>query len=106
MAQSEEPISTSNTNEALSCKTPTLAEVERCLEILNYYLEDPLRLSELSKQQRIDLMIVAGRLSRPTKLETSERNRRLQKKRRKEKFYLHKELRAQTGIRKAGKKNF
>ncbi|MCB9072186.1 MAG: SDR family oxidoreductase [Bdellovibrionaceae bacterium] len=101
MAQSEEPISTSNTNEALSCKTPTLAEVERCLEILNYYLEDPLRLSELSKQQRIDLMIVAGRLSRPTKLETSERNRRLQKKRRKEKFYLHKELRAQTGIRKA-----
>lgn len=80
---------------------PTAEDVEKCIETLNYFLEDQLRLSDLSKEQRVQLMITAGRLSRPSKTEVYQRNKQIDKKKKKSLRLLDRQTRAQTGIREA-----
>lgn len=81
--------------------TPTTEEVQRCISLLEYYMEDNLRMSHLSKDMRIALLIAAGRLSRPSKTEVFYRNKQLNKIRKKEIGLANRKVRSQTGIREA-----
>lgn len=81
--------------------SPSSNEIQRCIETLAYYLEDPLRLSELSKEQRVELLMTAGRLSRPSKTEVYKRNKQIDKLHKKQIAMRDREARAQTGIREA-----
>ena len=45
----------------------TPEEISRCVEILKYLVEDRARLITLSSEERIELLMAAGRLSRPTR---------------------------------------
>lgn len=78
-----------------------IEDVQTCIDTLNYFLEDGLRLSHISKQQRIDLMTAAGRLSRPAKTEVSHRNKLLDRAKTRARAMADRNTRAQTGIREA-----
>jgi NAD(P)-dependent dehydrogenase (short-subunit alcohol dehydrogenase family) len=80
---------------------PTSEDVQKCIDILEYYLEDNLRMSHLSKEQRVSLLMAAGRLSRPSKTEVFLRNKQLDKVRKKQTHIENRKVRAQTGIREA-----
>lgn len=80
---------------------PSLADVEKSISILEYFLEDNLRMSYLSKEQRVALLTAAGRLSRPSRTEVFLRNRQLDKNKKKELARENRKVRAQTGIREA-----
>ena len=45
----------------------TPEEISRCVEILKYLVEDRARLITMSSEERIELLMAAGRLSRPTR---------------------------------------
>jgi NAD(P)-dependent dehydrogenase (short-subunit alcohol dehydrogenase family) len=50
-------------------------ELARCIEILEHLVEDRARLVTLSNEQRIALLMIAGRLSRPTRHEGIRENK-------------------------------
>lgn len=80
---------------------PTPEQLKACMDVLNYYLEDQVRMSELSKEDRVELLKVAGQLSRPSKTEIYLRNKQITRIKKKELANENRKLRAQTGIRRA-----
>lgn len=82
-------------------QAPSLDQVKNCIEILEYYMEDNLRMSHLDKETRVALLMTAGRLSRPSRTEVFMRNKQLDKVRKKEMANANRKVRAQTGIREA-----
>lgn len=64
-------------------------------------LADGVSLSEISEDQRIELMTLAGRLSRPGRDELRKRNRSIHLSKRKKLDAKDRQLKSQTGIRQA-----
>jgi NAD(P)-dependent dehydrogenase (short-subunit alcohol dehydrogenase family) len=77
------------------------AQIEQSIEFLRQLQSQPEKLTELSDAQRIELMRLAGQISRPSKLEIRERNRSLQKVLKKKIRAHDRAARSTTGIRKA-----
>ncbi|XDD50717.1 SDR family NAD(P)-dependent oxidoreductase [Leptospira sp. WS92.C1] len=76
-------------------------EIESCIRLLESLAEAPELLTSLPEEQRIALMIVAGKISRPDRNEIRIRNKTIKHSRRKEIVALEKKARAATGIRAA-----
>ena len=76
-------------------------DIERFLELLEHFAENPQQLQLLTEEQRITLYKSAGSLTRPGPEE--KKRRRREKRRFKKRLALHEERRArsETGIRKA-----
>ncbi len=91
----------SETNKSETTFEPSIEDVKKCIDTLNYFLSDGIRLSEISKDQRIDLMTAAGRLSRPAKTEVSQRNKLLNRAKKRKLALEDRDTRAQAGIREA-----
>jgi NAD(P)-dependent dehydrogenase (short-subunit alcohol dehydrogenase family) len=76
-------------------------EIERCIEVMEKFVQDSAKLAELTVEQRVALLSVAGRLSRPAKDEIRMRNREIDRARRKKIVTQDRKARASTGIREA-----
>lgn len=76
-------------------------KVEQCINFLKQLVNDPLQLGELTKEERKDLLIAAGKLSRPDKTETKNRRKAIKKLERKLITDSDRAARASTGIRTA-----
>ncbi|MDZ4725717.1 MAG: SDR family oxidoreductase [Leptospira sp.] len=75
-----------------------LNELIRTLEAL---ANDPDSLTKIPEEQRLKLMIAAGKVSRPERNEIRKRNRTIKTNRKKEQINEEKKVRALTGIRLA-----
>jgi NAD(P)-dependent dehydrogenase (short-subunit alcohol dehydrogenase family) len=82
-------------------KTVPPETVRQALETLEALVRDPLLASCLPDEDRLRLLIAAGRLSRPTKFELKKKSRRLRSERRKALSDADRAARASTGIRTA-----
>jgi NAD(P)-dependent dehydrogenase (short-subunit alcohol dehydrogenase family) len=76
-------------------------EIQRCISTLESLVNDSEKLTHLSEQQRIDLMMAAGRLSRPHREEIKKRNKDLKASNRRKNTEPERKARAATGIRRA-----
>ncbi len=76
-------------------------ELARCIAILDYLVEDRSRLVTLSEEDRRALMIAAGRLSRPTRLEGVRENKAFRRHSKKVAREEDRDARAQSEIRVA-----
>lgn len=81
-------------------KTPEL-DIEQCIKILNRLAEDGEAFTELPKEQQIELMKAAGRLSRPDCHQLKNRKKAVLKKKKQQIVKTEKKARAATGIRQA-----
>lgn len=75
--------------------------VDSAIAVLQSLLDDTTKLGTLTKEQRKDLLIAAGKLSRPTRDEVRERGKKKRKARKKALTDHDRALRAETGIRSA-----
>ncbi len=78
-----------------------LEKAKECVSFLNSLLEHPELLGHLKEEERIELMKVAGRISRPSRDELREQTRAVKKSRRQKRVKNEREVRAATGIRSA-----
>lgn len=78
-----------------------LKDVKHCLSVLEFFLENTGRLSDLDRDLQISLMAAAGRLSRPDKLEILRRHKESTRHQKKKLSRKDRQARALTGIRKA-----
>jgi len=85
------------TNEKIISKQNTATSIE----FLNTLVEDPTLLGLLTKNDRKNILIAAGKLSRPDKIEIAKRGKAIKKKKRKLQLNADREARANTGIRTA-----
>lgn len=76
-------------------------DVQKCIELMEGIVQNGALLAELSEEQRVALISVAGRLSRPAKDEIRIRNKTINKSRRREIVKKDRGARALTGIRAA-----
>lgn len=76
-------------------------QIDSTLQTLKDLLADHEKLAALSEQQRIELMTLAGKISRPSKEEKKQRSRKARKLQHKQISQLDRMARAQTGIRRA-----
>ncbi|MGB1040709.1 MAG: SDR family NAD(P)-dependent oxidoreductase [Flavobacteriales bacterium] len=76
-------------------------EIETCISTLNALLENTNQLFELSQEKRKELMIAAGKLSRPNKEEQDRRVKNAKKAAQRKKREREKHARKNTGIRSA-----
>ena len=76
-------------------------ELARCIEILESLVDDRARMVALSQDERRALLIAAGRLSRPTRLEGQRENKAFRKHSAKVARQEDREARAQSEIRVA-----
>lgn len=83
----------------LTTMSLSLEELKRCTELLEAVAQDPLLLMSVSEEERLALIVAAGRVSRPGRLETRKRDKALRRVRREEKRSLDREARASTEIR-------
>ena len=79
----------------------TLNEIQKCISMLEHLVNNSDELTQLSEQQRIALMISAGRLSRPDREEIKKRQKDLKKNKRQKITDHERKARAATGIRRA-----
>ncbi|PJZ53830.1 SDR family NAD(P)-dependent oxidoreductase [Leptospira adleri] len=84
----------SNTN-------PSSEEIQRCIRLLETLAEKPELLTSIPEEERIALMIVSGKISRPDRNEIRIRNKTIKRSRKKEMVAQEKKARALTGIRVA-----
>src|SRR4051812_45855979 len=77
------------------------AEIEACIALLQELLRDQAAMASLSKEQKIALMIAAGRISRPDKEEIHRRRKHVRRFKRRKIEEQERKTRAQTGIRSA-----
>ncbi|MCB0378419.1 MAG: SDR family oxidoreductase [Bdellovibrionales bacterium] len=83
-------------------KNPITPEsVQEAIELLESLVTDTQNLGLLSKEERKRLLIAAGKLSRPHKLEIQRRGKEIRSARKKAIIQHDKNLRAKTGIRTA-----
>ncbi|MFK8037259.1 MAG: SDR family oxidoreductase [Crocinitomicaceae bacterium] len=76
-------------------------EIDQCIETLKSLLEDTNQLFELSEGKRVELMTIAGKLSRPTKIEQDRRRKDAKKAAKRKQQERDKHARKETGIRSA-----
>src|SRR5450432_1085617 len=76
-------------------------ELARCIEVLQYLVEDRARLATMASEERVALLIAAGRLSRPTRDEGIRENKAFRRFSRKAARDADRALRAETAIRVA-----
>lgn len=79
----------------------TQEQIDQCIAILETLNNDTDQLIEIAKERRIELMIQAGRLSRPLKDEFTQRDKAARKNGRKKAAQKDKQARNETGIRSA-----
>jgi len=77
------------------------AEVQQCIEVLDHLVKNSNRLTQLTEKQRIELMIAAGKLSRPDPEEKKKRQKDKKNAKRRKKTENERKARAGTGIRRA-----
>ncbi|MBK7892289.1 MAG: SDR family oxidoreductase [Bdellovibrionales bacterium] len=75
--------------------------VKQAISLLSDLVNDPIRFAELDENDRIELMRVAGRLSRPTRDELKIRTREYTRLKKKQIVLADRAARAKTGIREA-----
>ena len=75
--------------------------IEQCIEKLKTLLNDTNQLVELPEDKRVELMMVAGKLSRPTKEESDRRRKDAKKAAKRKQQERDKHARKETGIRSA-----
>ncbi|WP_061206572.1 SDR family NAD(P)-dependent oxidoreductase [Leptospira santarosai] len=80
---------------------PSINEIQKCIRLLESLTENPELLTSIPEKERIELMIVSGKISRPNRNEIRIRNKTIKHSRRKEIVTLEKKARAATGIRTA-----
>ena len=79
----------------------TPEKIQECISVLKDLVENIEHLAFLSKEQRIDLIMVAGRISRPNRDEIRKRRREYQRQKREKINNFERSARAATGIRSA-----
>jgi NAD(P)-dependent dehydrogenase (short-subunit alcohol dehydrogenase family)/predicted Zn-ribbon and HTH transcriptional regulator len=79
----------------------TELEIEQCINILNQLAEDGEAFTDLSKDQQIELMKAAGKLSRPDYYQLKQRKKAVLNKKKQQIVKAEKKARAATGIRQA-----
>ncbi len=75
--------------------------VDQCIETLKRLLNDTNQLFELPEDKRVELMTMAGKLSRPTKEEQNRRRKDAKKAAKRKQQERDKHARKETGIRSA-----
>lgn len=76
-------------------------EIQNCIDTLNTLLENTDQLFDLPEAQRVDLMMAAGKLSRPNKEEADKRRKNAKKAAKRKQQERDKHARKETGIRSA-----
>jgi len=76
-------------------------EIEKCISILEYLLENGEQLIHLKEEQRIKLMKAAGQLSRPDRAELKKRNKGARQIKKEELSAINRKARAASSIRTA-----
>ncbi len=76
-------------------------EIEKCISILNQLVADGAQLFELSEDKRVELLTIAGKLSRPSREELNKRRKDVKKAEKRKKMEREKHARKETGIRSA-----
>ncbi len=96
---------TDKNRDEIDANEKTLADIRRCIPVLETIVDQSELLAQMPEAERIALIRAAGRISRPDKKEIKKRNK--DKKRKKRIAIVEKErrLRASTGIRKARELN-
>ena len=82
-------------------KKLTESEINNCITVLEYLLENGDQLVQLSKEQYLKLMKAAGQITRPDKAEIYKRNKSVKVERRQTEIANNKKARAATSIRSA-----
>ncbi|MBI5201256.1 MAG: SDR family oxidoreductase [Elusimicrobia bacterium] len=80
-------------------------ELRRAIELLKKAADDPTVLASLTTEERKELMIAAGRVSRPERDESRKLSRRLRIQRKDQRKASDKQIRASTQIRMARKES-
>ena len=62
------------TKKVIEDKQPSQEELDKCISILEYLLENGDQLTLLSEEKRVALMKAAGQLSRPDRAQIKKRN--------------------------------
>ncbi|MDC7126844.1 MAG: SDR family NAD(P)-dependent oxidoreductase [Spirochaetales bacterium] len=83
----------------------TKEDIEQCFAFLHDITENPESYENLSREQKIELMKLAGKISHPDADVLKERNRAKKKLKKQEAALKEKKARAATGIRLARTKN-
>lgn len=78
-----------------------LADIDRCIRVLETLAEQPALLAKISETDRIALIKSAGKISRPDRAEIKKRNKDKKRQMRLAAVAKERQMRAQTGIRKA-----
>jgi len=81
--------------------TITAESIRRATDVLQKLVKNTEQLGLITKEERKDLLIAAGRLSRPDKFETSKRGKILRTIKKREITNHNHSVRAKTGIRSA-----
>lgn len=89
-----------NNNEE-SSKTLSKDEINQCIAILNTLNSDTNQIFDIPKDLRLELLIAAGQLSRPSKEEFNKRRKDHKKAQRRKQLARDKSARNSTGIRSA-----
>ncbi len=77
------------------------AEIQACIAVLEELVQDGAELAQITEEQKVALMVAAGRLVSPTALEI-KRRKKLRQRLKRQKIEDHeREIRAATGIRSA-----
>ncbi|MBI3544538.1 MAG: SDR family NAD(P)-dependent oxidoreductase [Deltaproteobacteria bacterium] len=76
-------------------------DLMRCTSLLEKIATDPLVLARFSEEQRVALLAAAGRISRPDRDETRQRDKALRRMRREARQARDRSTRAEAGIRVA-----
>ena len=76
-------------------------EIQECIALLNSFVENSEQLAYLSKEQRIALITIAGKLSRPDRYEIKKRKKDSRRIKKQRVINYEKRARAATGIRSA-----
>lgn len=77
------------------------AEIDKCISVLEYLLENSDELIQLTEEKRIALMKAAGKISRPDRHELKKRNKSAETIRKKATVINDRKARAKAGIRVA-----
>ena len=80
-------------------------DIEQCISTLSKLLNDTNQLFELSEEKRVELMQLAGQLSRPDKTEQNKRRKDAKKAAKRKMIERDKHARKDTGIRSAREAN-
>jgi NAD(P)-dependent dehydrogenase (short-subunit alcohol dehydrogenase family) len=76
-------------------------KIIECINTLDTLASNPQALADLPEETYIALMLAAGKISRPSKIEQKQRNKEKQRAKRKQNSLQNRQARSQTGIRQA-----